>query len=121
MSFELYLSTNGMSAIPDQHGEVLRSMKAMLYFERMEQPVSVLDDVKVVEYHSTNHNNVSHVRIFYTTKALNATKTMTELHRDRRLTVKLEDGRSGKALLQHSSIDLEGNAVGVLRVLGNLA
>lgn len=101
--------------------EVFKSMKAMLYFERMDQPVSILDDVKVVEYQSTNHGDASHVRIFYTTKALNAGKTMTELHRDRRLTVKLEDGRSGNALLQHSSIDLEGNAVGVLRVLGNLA
>ncbi|MCB0114363.1 MAG: hypothetical protein R2873_18810 [Caldilineaceae bacterium] len=96
-------------------------MKAMLYFDHTDQPVSVLDDVKVVEFQSTNHGDASHVRIFYTTKALNATKTMTELHRDRRLTVKLDDGRSGNALLQHSSIDLQGNAVGVLRVLGSLS
>lgn len=96
-------------------------MKAMLYLDRQDQPVSVLDDIKVVEYGSNNHAATSHVRVFYTTKALNATKSMLELHRDRRLTLKLEDGRSGNALLQHESIDSHGNAVGVLRVLGGLS
>ncbi len=96
-------------------------MKAMLYLDRTDQPVSVLDEVKIVEYQSTNHADPTHMRIFYTTKALNATKTMIELHRDRRMVVKLEDGRTCNALLQHNSIDQEGKAVGVLRVLGTLA
>lgn len=96
-------------------------MKAMLYMDPKSQPVSILDEVKVVEYQSQNHANHSNYRIFYKTPALNATKTMVDLHRERRLLVKLEDGRSANALLQHTSIDKDGNAVGVLRVLGDLA
>jgi hypothetical protein len=96
-------------------------MKAMLYLDQMDQPVSVLDEVKIVEFQSTNHADHSQHRIFYKTKNLNATKTMVDLHRDRRFVVKLEDGRVANALLQHSSIDMQGNAVGVLRVLGDLA
>ena len=95
-------------------------MKAMLYTAKMDQPVSVLDDVRIVEYASTNHAESSHMRLFFKTKALNATKTMVELHRDEKMTVKLEDGRTASALLAHSSLDSEGNAVGVLRVLGAL-
>jgi len=96
-------------------------MKAMLYLDQMDQPVSVLDEVKVVEFNASNHADHSHHRIFYKTKNLNATKTMVDLHRDRRFVVKLDDGRVANALLQHSSIDMQGNAVGVLRVLGDLA
>jgi hypothetical protein len=96
-------------------------MKAMLYLDRLDQPVSVLDEVKVVEYDSTNHTDHSHHRIFYKTKSLNATKTMIDLHRDRRFVLKLEDGRTANVLLQHSSIDMQGHAVGVLRILGDLA
>ncbi len=96
-------------------------MKAMLYMNQASQPVSILDEVKVVEYKSQNHADHSNYRIFYKTYALNATKTMVDLHRDRRLVIKLDDGRSGDTLLQHSSIDTDGNAVGVLRVLGDLA
>jgi hypothetical protein len=96
-------------------------MKAMLFLERMEQPISILDDVEIVEYKSNNHADHSNYRIFYTTKTINATKTMTELHRDRRFVVKLEDGRTANALLQHASLDMQGNAVGVLRVLGAFA
>jgi len=95
-------------------------MKAMLYAAKMDQAVSVLDDVRIVEYASTNHADSSQVRIFFKTKALNATKTMVELHRDQKMTVKLEDGRTASALLAHSSLDNEGHAVGVLRVLGAL-
>jgi hypothetical protein len=43
------------------------------------------------------------------------------LHRDAKLTIKLDDGRSTTVLFQHSSLDMEGNAVGVLRVVGELA
>lgn len=96
-------------------------MKAMLYAEKMDKPVSILDDVRIVEYGSTNHAENSQTRLFFKTKALNATKTMVELHRDRKMTVKLEDGRTGSALLAHSSMDSEGNAVGVLRLLGSLS
>lgn len=88
---------------------------------RLDQPVSILDDVEIVEYQSTNHADHSNFRIFYKTKSINATKTMTELHRDRRFLVKLEDGRTANALLQHASLDMQGNAVGVLRVLGAFA
>ena len=95
-------------------------MKAMLYADKMDQAVSVLDDVRIVEYGSSNHPENSQVRLFFKTKALNATKTMVELHRDQKMTVKLEDGRTANALLAHSSMDSEGNAVGVLRLLGAL-
>lgn len=96
-------------------------MKAMLYVSRVEQAVSVLDDVRIVEYGSTNHADDSQVRLFFKTKALNATKMMVEMHRDQKMTVKLEDGRTGSVLLAHSSIDSEGQAVGVLRMLGALS
>ena len=46
---------------------------------------------------------------------------MVEMHRDQKMTVKLEDGRTGSVLLAHSSIDSEGQAVGVLRLLGALS
>ena len=96
-------------------------MKAMLYVSQVEQAVSVLDDVRIVEYSSTNHADDSQGRLFFKTKALNATKMMVEMHRDQKMTVKLEDGRTGSVLLAHSSIDSEGNAVGVLRMLGALS
>lgn len=95
-------------------------MKAMLYMDNNEQPVSVLDEVEVVEMGSTNHGAQSHYRIFYKTHSLNTGKTLVDMHREQRLTVKLDDGRTGNALLQHVSMDAEGNAVGVLRVLGEL-
>ena len=93
----------------------------MLYDSRMDQAVSVLDDVRIVEFGSSNHPESSQMRIYFKTKALNATKTMVELHRDQKMTVKLEDGRTASALLAHSSMDSEGNAVGVLRLLGALS
>lgn len=96
-------------------------MKAMLYADRMDQAVSVLDEVRIVEYGSNNHLSGSQLRLYFRTRALNATKTMVELHRDQKMTVKLEDGRTGSALLSHSSMDSEGNAVGVLRMLGALS
>lgn len=95
-------------------------MKAMLYTDKMDQAVSVLDDVRIVEYNSTNHSENSQTRLFFKTRALNASKTMVELHRDQKMTIKLEDGRTGSTLLAHSSMDSEGNAVGVLRLLGAL-
>ncbi|RME62449.1 MAG: hypothetical protein D6790_06265 [Caldilineae bacterium] len=96
-------------------------MKAELYLEKMDQPVSVLEEVQVLEYASDNHDDITRTRIFYRTKSLNAGKTMVELHRDRKMTVRLEDGRTGHVLLAHSSMDSEGKAVGVLRVLGSLS
>ena len=36
------------------------------------------------------------------------------------MVVKIEDGRTGSVLLQHASLDMAGNFVGVLRVLGEL-
>lgn len=95
-------------------------MKAMLYLDQMVEPVAVLDDVKVVEFGSENHPQDERVRIYYQTENLNATKMMVELHRDRKMTVKLEDGRSASALITHASLDAKGQFVGVLRVIGPL-
>ena len=96
-------------------------MKAMLYLDQIVEPVAVLDDVKVVEYGSDNHPQGERVRIYYQTDNLNATNTMVELHRDRKMTIKLEDGRSASALMTHASLDAKGHFVGVLRVIGPLA
>jgi hypothetical protein len=46
---------------------------------------------------------------------------MVEMERDSKMTLKLEDGRTCNVLLQHSSLDSKGNAVGVLRVLGDFS
>ena len=46
---------------------------------------------------------------------------MVEMHRDSKMTLKLEDGRTCSVLLQHASMDSTGNAVGVLRVLDGLS
>ena len=93
-------------------------MKAMLYLHDNEKPVSVLDEVQIIGMND-NHKT-SPTRISYKAKRLNASKTMIELSRHEKMTVKLDDGRSGQVFLQHSSLDMEGNAVGVLRVLGDL-
>lgn len=94
-------------------------MKAMLYMQGKNDPVAVLDEVNVVQMND-NHKT-SPLRVTYKSQALNASKTMLELHRDEKMTLKLEDGRNASVLLQHNSIDLKGNAVGVLRVLEGLA
>ena len=93
-------------------------MKAMLFLEKSDKPAAVLDDVKVVEMND-NHK-AAPFRITYKSKMLNASKTMIELQRDEKMVIKLDDGRYGDVVLQHSSLDMEGNAVGVLRVLGEL-
>jgi hypothetical protein len=93
-------------------------MKAMLFLNNKETPVAVLDEVSVVAMND-NHKSAP-LRITYKSHRLNSSKTMLELHRDENLVVKLEDGRTGRVLLQHNSLDMEGNAVGVLRVLGDL-
>ena len=90
-------------------------MKAMLFMANSESPAAVLDEVAVVEFND-NHKGAP-IRITYKSKKFNASKTMLELHRHDKLTVKLEDGREAGVLLQHASLDGEGNAVGVLRVL----
>ena len=92
-------------------------MKAMLYLKDNENPVAVLDEVQVVQL-DDNHK-VSPARITYKSKKMNASKTMIELHRDEKMTVTLDDGRHGSVILQHASLDMEGNAVGVLRVVGD--
>lgn len=94
-------------------------MKAMLFMKNEDAPVAVLDEVTIVQYND-NHKTAP-ARILYKSRKLNAGKTMLELHRDAKLTIKLDDGRSTTVLFQHSSLDMEGNAVGVLRVVGELA
>ena len=96
-------------------------MKATLYLDPLSEPVAVLDDVRIVEFGSDNHPESDRIRIYYQTANLNATEMMVELHRDRKMTVKLEDGRSAPALITHASLDAKGKFVGVLRVLGTLA
>ncbi len=93
-------------------------MQALLYMSNREEPVAVLDSVTVVEYND-NHKK-DPMRILYHSRKLNAGKTMLELYRDEKLTVRLEDGRKANVLLQHASIDTQGNAIGVLSVLGGL-
>lgn len=93
-------------------------MKAMLYMQDRTDPVAVLDEVKIVSFND-NHQK-SPTRITYKTQQLNATKMMTELHRDTRMTLTLDDGRSGGVVLQHSSLDMEGNFIGVMRVVDGI-
>ena len=93
-------------------------MKAMLFLNDKEKPVAVLDEVTLVTMND-NHRSFPQ-RITYKSHRLNASDTMLELHRDEKMLIKLEDGRSGSVVLQHTSLDMEGNAVGVLRVLGDL-
>jgi len=93
-------------------------MKAMLYLNNAESPVAVLDEVTVVAMND-NHKNFP-LRITYKSHKFNAGKTMAELHRHDKMRVTLEDGRQADVMLQHASMDMEGNAVGVLLVLGDL-
>lgn len=93
-------------------------MKAMLYMHDKKDPVAVLDEVAIVKMND-NHSQ-SLYRISFSTTKLNAGRTMIELHRDEKMLLRLEDGREASVLLQHSSLDTKGKAVGVLRVLGSL-
>ncbi len=92
-------------------------MKATLYQNKQTDPVTTLDDVQVVEMND-NHS-AAPVRILYKTQSLNSGKSMIELGRDEKFMLKFDDGRSCDVLLQHSSLDMQGNYVGVLRVLGD--
>lgn len=93
-------------------------MKAMLYIENKKDPVAVLDDVKVIKMND-NHAK-SPYRISFSTARLNAGPTMLELHRNEKMTLRMDDGREANVLLQHTSLDMKGNAVGVLHVLGSM-
>lgn len=94
-------------------------MKAMLYMPGQPDPVAVFEELQIVRMND-NHADAP-VRIFYKSERLNEKKVMVELHRDEKMHLKLDDGRSCDVLLQHNSLDMEGNAVGILRVLGDLA
>lgn len=91
-------------------------MQAKLFMSGQEAPVAVLDNVQVMDYND-NHKDAPQ-RIYYKSQSLNAGKTMVEMHRDEQMLLRMEDGRSADVLLQHASMDSEGNAVGVFRVLG---
>lgn len=93
-------------------------MKAMLYMKSKNEPVAVFDDINVVKMND-NHTK-SQYRVLYKSARLNSSKTMLELFRDEKMNLRLDDGRSCDVMLQHSSLDMEGNAVGVFRVLGNI-
>lgn len=94
-------------------------MKAMLYMPDKDEPVAVFEHVQIVKMND-NHRDAPY-RITYHTPRLNAGKTMVELHRDVKMILKLDDGRTCHVLLQHNSMDSKGNAVGVFRVLDGLA
>ena len=94
-------------------------MKAMLYMTGKTDPVAVLDEVQVVEMND-NHSAAPY-RINFKSSQLNAGKTMLELYRDQKMQMRFDDGREANVLVQHTSIDSKGNAVGVLRVLGALS
>lgn len=94
-------------------------MKAMMFLPGRDDPAAVLDEIKIVKMND-NHQD-SPYRIYYKSRRLNASKVMVELFRDSKMLLKLEDGRQAQVLLQHNSLDMEGNAVGVLRVLGEIA
>ena len=94
-------------------------MKAVLYMADNEEPVAVFDNVNIVKMND-NHTREPY-RIAYSSAKINACKTMVEMHRDSKMKLELEDGRTCSVLLQHASMDSQGNAVGVLRVLGGLS
>ena len=94
-------------------------MKAMMFLPGRDEPAAIFDEIKIVTMND-NHK-VSPVRIFYKSNRLNASKIMVELFRDNKMLLKLEDGREAQVMLQHNSLDMEGNAVGVLRVLGDMS
>ena len=93
-------------------------MKAMLYMQDKKDPVAVLDEVNVVKMN--DNQSKSPYRIAFSAARLNAGRTMIELHRDQKMRIRLDDGREANVLLQHSSLDSKGNAVGVLNVLGTI-
>lgn len=93
-------------------------MQAKLYMQDKKDAVAVLDDVTIVKMND-NHS-ASPYRVAFSTARLNAGRTMLELHRDEKLVLRLDDGREANVLLQHTSLDSKGNAVGVLRVLGTM-
>ncbi|MFN3980295.1 MAG: hypothetical protein ACK4SA_07925 [Caldilinea sp.] len=93
-------------------------MKAILYLPGKEEPAAVLDEVNIVTFND-NHK-ASPVRVSFKTRKFNAGKTMVELHRHEKMQIRFEDGRVADVLLQHSSLDMEGNTIGVLRVLGEI-
>jgi hypothetical protein len=93
-------------------------MKAMLYMPNREEPVAVLDEVSVVEYND-NHKR-DPLRIYYKSQKIHASRVMTEMFRDEKMRLQLEDGRSADVLIQHNSLDTEGRFVGVLRLIGGL-
>ncbi len=92
-------------------------MKAMLFLSGRDEPVAVFDEVTVIKMND-NHR-VSPARVSYKSKQLSRGKTMVELYRHEKMRLQLEDGQEADVLLTHSSLDMEGNAVGVLRVLGD--
>ncbi|MCB0064201.1 MAG: hypothetical protein KDE19_18890 [Caldilineaceae bacterium] len=93
-------------------------MKGTLYITGKKEPVAVLDEVQVVTMND-NHAQFPH-RVNFKAKQLNSSKIMIEFQRDQKMRLHLDDGREANVLLQHTSLDTKGYAVGVLRVLGDL-
>ncbi len=89
-------------------------MKGTLFLDN--QPVAQLDETRVTVFKTYD---VDPIRVSYSTRKLNTGKALTEMQRTRTLVLKLEDGREADVVFQHSSLDMEGNPVGVLRVVGD--
>ena len=94
------------------------TMNAMLFMQGKDDPVAELDHVDIIGLND-NHK-VSPERVFFRARRLGNGKKMIELYRDEKLMLKLSDGRSCNVLIQHSSLDSDGQAVGVLRILDTL-
>jgi len=90
----------------------------MLYMPEQEDPVAIFDEVQIVTMNDNHAKSQS--RVTYKSRRINAGRTMVEMHRDQPMSLRMDDGRSCDVLLQHASLDQEGNSVGVLRILGEI-
>ncbi len=89
-------------------------MKGILFLD--DKPVAQLDETRTTVFKTYD---VDPIRVSYSTRKLNTGRALTEMHRTRTLVLRLEDGREANVMLQHSSLDMAGNMVGVLRVVGD--
>jgi len=89
-------------------------MKGILFLDN--EAVAQLDETRTTVFKTYD---VDPIRVSYRTKKLNTGKALIEMQRTRTLVLKLEDGRDADVVCQHSSMDMEGNLVGVLRVVGD--
>ncbi len=80
------------------------------------KPLAQLDEVKVTVFKTYE---IDPIRVSYTSKALGIGKTFPELQRTKAMVLELDNGSQASVIFQHSSLDAQGQQVGVLRVLGD--